>query len=92
LKITGLKNNYMKLSCKKASILIDKKSVDKLSIKEWINLKIHLSMCDICSLYQKQSKLIEKVLISRLNEVKLSKENEIENLKDSIKSKLKDLK
>lgn len=50
------------LSCKKASELIDKKLLVKLSVKENMMLQIHTGMCDACKSYQKQSKTIDKLL------------------------------
>lgn len=54
--------NILMLSCKKASALIDKKSVTKLSLKENVMLKMHTSMCDFCTEYQKQSKVLDDML------------------------------
>ena len=54
--------NTLMLSCKKASELIDKQSVIKLSIKEKVMLYMHTSMCEGCKAYQKQSKLLDEFL------------------------------
>lgn len=82
----------MKMSCKEASLLVDKKISSDLSIKEWVSLKIHLSMCEMCSIYYKQSKIIDEAIKSRLKYLKYSSEVEINSLKERIKSKLNDLK
>lgn len=50
------------LSCKKATELIERKSIFGLSWKENIQLKVHTKMCDACSIYQKQSKEIDTLL------------------------------
>ena len=50
------------LSCKKATELIEKKSVLPLSLKEKIQLYMHKSMCDACTSYEKQSKKIDELL------------------------------
>jgi hypothetical protein len=50
------------LSCKKATELIDKKFVTKLSVKEKVMLRMHTSMCDACTAYQKQSKVLDELL------------------------------
>ncbi len=77
------------LSCKKASELIDKQSVIKLSIKEKVMLHLHTSMCDGCKAYQKQSKLLDVFLHTHLQgneaDVPLMPNNE---LKQQIISKL----
>jgi hypothetical protein len=54
--------NILMLSCKKASELIDKKSVLKLSMKENMMLHMHTAMCDGCKAYQKQSELLDMFL------------------------------
>ncbi len=50
------------LSCKKATMLIEKKALFGLSWKENIQLRLHKSMCDACTTYEKQSKLLDKLL------------------------------
>lgn len=81
--------NTLMLSCKKASELIDKQSVIKLSIKEKVMLHMHTSMCDGCKAYQKQSKLLDEFLQNHIqgNEANVPqiKNNE---LKQQIISKL----
>jgi len=52
------------LSCKKATTLIEKRQVASLSVKEWLQLKVHLGMCDACTIYEKYSKKINAVLQS----------------------------
>ena len=79
--------NILMLSCKKASELIDKKSVVKLSMKENVMLHMHTSMCDACTAYQKQSKILDDLLQKHIHETKIP---EIINneLKQQIISKL----
>jgi len=74
------------LSCLKATEFIEKKLNHKLSFKEEIQLKVHKSMCKACSNYEKQSKLIDKVL----SETKIEniKKEEIISLKESIVKKI----
>lgn len=48
------------LSCLKASELIEKNLHYKLSITEKLQLKIHMSMCKACTLYEKQSILLDE--------------------------------
>lgn len=50
------------LSCKKATELIEKRSLIGLSFKEKIQLHLHKTMCDTCTAYQKQSKKIDELL------------------------------
>ncbi len=50
------------LPCKKATELIEKRSLVGLSFKEKIQLHLHKTMCDACTAYQKQSKKIDELL------------------------------
>jgi hypothetical protein len=50
------------LSCKKATELMEKKSVTSLSIHEKLQLKMHTAMCGACAAYEKQSKMIDEIL------------------------------
>lgn len=54
--------NMLMLSCKKATSLIEKRSLIGLSFKEKVQLKMHKSMCDACSNYEKQSSTIDNLL------------------------------
>lgn len=78
--------NYLMLSCKKATGLIEKKSVFGLSWKENIQLKVHTKMCDACSTYQKQSKEIDTLLEKHICSTDETFTPELENkeLKETI--------
>jgi predicted methyltransferase MtxX (methanogen marker protein 4) len=52
----------MMISCIKSTELMEKRNVVGLSPYEKINLFFHKSMCDACTAYEKQSKLIDKLL------------------------------
>ena len=82
--------NYLILSCKKAASLIDKKAEVKLSWKENMQLHMHKSMCDACTAYVKQSKLIDKALHNHMHTMKEDVITIIENkeLQKQIISKL----
>lgn len=77
------------MSCKKASELIDKRLVSDLSFKEKINLSLHIAMCGMCSVYNKQSNSIDEAIKNRLKEVKPSSLEEVNSLINRIKSNLK---
>lgn len=51
-----------KYSCKKASEMVEKRNLFGLSFIERIKLKMHLSVCNACKSYEKQSHLIDKVI------------------------------
>jgi hypothetical protein len=46
------------ITCKKATYLISKNEEHRLSLLEWVKLQFHLSICSLCKLFQKQTKLI----------------------------------
>jgi len=51
--------NWSLLSCKLATEMIEKKNVVPLTFKEKLKLKLHMSVCEACKSYQKQSELID---------------------------------
>ncbi|MDE3183177.1 MAG: hypothetical protein KGM16_07140 [Bacteroidota bacterium] len=55
------------LSCKKATELIEKKLLTKLSFREKVQLKMHKSLCDACTAYEKQSKLMDELLSKHIH-------------------------
>lgn len=80
--------HFLFLSCLKASELIEKKFHFKLSFKERLQLKLHKMMCSACTLYEKQSTLLEKGIE---NQYKYNgKEIDIGALKKSIAEKLQE--
>jgi hypothetical protein len=56
------------LSCRKATLLIEKRMVTRLSLKESVQLKLHKSMCDACIAYEKHSRKIDELLSSKLHD------------------------
>lgn len=54
--------NWLMLSCRKATELTEKESLTRLKATEKIQLLMHTSMCDACSIYYKQSRFIDQVL------------------------------
>lgn len=69
------------LSCKRATELIEKKSILGLSWKENVQLKVHTKMCDACSHYQKQSKEIDTLIDKHIHSTDENKVPEMENKK-----------
>lgn len=76
--------NILFLSCQKASELIEKQNLFKLTILEKIQLKIHKAMCKACELYEKQSIIIEKGLSAYHHQ----HSPDIENLQKEINNRL----
>ena len=63
--------NYLMLSCKKATELIEKRSLVRLSFKEKVQLRLHKSMCDACTAYEKQSRKIDELLHKHIHGVSI---------------------
>lgn len=74
------------LSCLKASELIEKKFHFKLSFRERLQLKMHKMMCSACTLYEKQSTILEKSI--EIQYKNSGKKQELEELKKVINQKI----
>ncbi len=59
------------LSCKKATELVEKRSIVSLSFKETVLLHVHTAICDACATYQKQSVVIDDMLKQSLHHDRL---------------------
>ncbi len=47
-------------TCKQATFLIEKKQITRLTIREKLELKLHLAGCSVCKLFQRQSIMINR--------------------------------
>jgi predicted oxidoreductase (fatty acid repression mutant protein) len=56
------------ISCKKTTYLISKQQETKNTFKEKVQLFIHLFICNVCSLYKKQSNYILMLLKQKSQE------------------------
>jgi hypothetical protein len=74
------------LSCLKSSELIEKKLHFRLSFRERMQLKIHKMMCDACTMYEKQSIILEKGVEHWFSN--MPEAGDVEDLKLSIKLRL----
>jgi len=75
------------LSCKRATELIEKKSLFQLSWDEQLQLRIHTKICSFCAIYQQQSVLLDKIIhhqMTEISEIKLVQEVKNERLKSLI--------
>jgi hypothetical protein len=48
--------------CRRATTLIEKRSVQRLGFREWCELCIHLAGCSLCRLFLKQSRMINVMI------------------------------
>lgn len=72
-------------NCKKATFYIEKKQISSISLREKIELRIHLAGCSICRTYEKQSSVINKLV----KELFLSSQHQPFKLDEDFKTKLK---
>jgi hypothetical protein len=49
-------------NCKQATLLIEKKSAGKLTLREAFELRVHLLGCSFCRIYKKQSRVINEMV------------------------------
>lgn len=83
-------NIKLKISCFKATELIDKRSVLKLSTRENIQLVLHKCICKACREYEKQSTFLNHLLDQHIQKTNFSNVQSITNneLKINIINKL----
>ncbi|WP_454804477.1 zf-HC2 domain-containing protein [Mucilaginibacter phyllosphaerae] len=55
-------------NCRQATFLIEKRMLGSLTFRERIELRIHLTGCDVCTLYVKQSQKINEMIKQLLKE------------------------
>ncbi len=49
-------------NCKQATYLIEKKQIGKITLREKVQLHIHLYGCSVCKLFSKQSMMINNMI------------------------------
>jgi hypothetical protein len=54
--------NKIRHNCRKATFLIEKKLAGKITLRERLELKIHLAGCSVCRLFLQQSVAINKMI------------------------------
>ena len=75
-------------NCRKATFLIEKKQIGKLTIREKVELKIHLAGCSVCCIYEKQSKTINRVVKDLFHAPRQSELSLDENFKRALQQKI----
>jgi hypothetical protein len=48
--------------CRKATFLIEKRMIGRITFRETIELRIHLAGCSVCRLFEKQSRIINAMV------------------------------
>ena len=54
-------------NCRKATLLIEKQQMGRLTMRERVELKIHLTGCSVCRTYHQQSIVINKMIKDLFN-------------------------
>jgi hypothetical protein len=49
-------------NCRQATLLIEKKQLGRLTLRETLELRLHLFGCGFCRLYKRQSWMINRML------------------------------
>ncbi len=75
-------------NCEKATFLIEKKKCNALSVKEKTELKIHLTGCEMCRVYQRQSSIIDKVAFNIFQKFQDSPLKLDENYKEIVQKRI----
>jgi hypothetical protein len=70
------------LSCRTATRLIEKKLHAKLSRRESVQLKWHKTVCDACTLYEKQVVFLDTILKKSPSEIPSQQEFPAEETKE----------
>lgn len=73
-------------NCKQATFLIEKKQIHSLTVREWLELKIHLAGCSVCRTFQRQSRLINRWV----QEIFRAAQHRERHLDDSFKEELQE--
>jgi hypothetical protein len=74
------------LSCLKATLLVEKKINIRLNLVQRIQLKMHTSVCKACATYEKQSEILNQVML-KFNGAELD-QDQVDVLKSEILKKL----
>ena len=79
-------------NCKKATFLIEKKQISRLTTREKLELEIHLAGCSVCRIFEQQSYNINRIVKELFHGFKNSKvklDNDFKtDLQDRIERKL----
>ncbi|WP_121812648.1 hypothetical protein [Mucilaginibacter kameinonensis] len=54
-------------NCKKATYLIEKQDIGEITLREKLELKIHLAGCRVCRVFQQQSAAINRMIRNMLH-------------------------
>jgi len=75
-------------NCREATYLIEKRQHVRLTIKERVHLLIHLSGCSVCRLFQRQSRMINRIVKTLFRDAAGEQRRLDENVKREMQEKI----
>lgn len=77
-------NQQILYDCRKATFSLEKELQTRLSLRESMELKLHLASCSVCRLYQSQTAIISTMVNKILNR------GQLHELDDQFKTRLQE--
>ncbi|MBV8390980.1 MAG: hypothetical protein JO080_14340 [Mucilaginibacter sp.] len=77
-------------NCHKATFLIEKKLIGRITLREEIELKIHLFGCSICRVYQHQTKKIAEMVRQLFSDALNTEKHLDETFKKDLQDRIED--
>jgi hypothetical protein len=77
-------------NCQKATFLIEKRLIGRISLREHIELRIHLFGCSVCRIYQKQTIKISQ-MVRQLFQEEVAVDKQLDdNFKKDLQDRIED--
>lgn len=76
-------------SCKQAARLVSVSFERKLTLREWLSMRLHLMMCKTCTFYARQIKALRAIFIRHEQVLSNTPASDDEKLADQAKERIK---
>jgi hypothetical protein len=77
-------------NCHKATFLIEKKLIGRITLREEIELRIHLFGCSVCRVYQQQTKKITGMIRQLFADAENSEKHLDDTFKNDLQHRIED--
>ncbi|WP_299284555.1 hypothetical protein [uncultured Mucilaginibacter sp.] len=77
-------------NCRKATFLIEKKQLETLTLREKLELKIHLVGCSVCRTFQQQSIMINQMVKGMFHSSQPQETKLDETFKNELQERIKE--
>ncbi|PSL30933.1 hypothetical protein [Chitinophaga ginsengisoli] len=77
-------------NCKKATSLIERKEIGRLTLRESVELKIHLAFCSVCRIFRRQSITINSMVKMLFNDAQQRQTKLDDTFKKSLQERIED--